>query len=213
MVGEDYSVAPTCATCHISATTQSPVTHDVGARLTWTLRPPVSKRMKNWKEKKENMTEVCQSCHQDVFVDNFYTQYDALIKLYNDKFAIPATDLMKKIKAKGLMKNKAAFSNKIEWVYWELWHHEGRRARHGAAMGGPDYTWWHGIYDVAKNFYFEFLPEVQHLNDPELNAIVDDMLANNPMHNWMNQPTKVLKEGIREGTIQKTYEYMFDEDK
>ncbi|MBC8198252.1 MAG: hypothetical protein H8E60_10245 [Candidatus Marinimicrobia bacterium] len=213
VVGEDYSVAPTCATCHISATTQSPVTHDVGARLTWTLRPPVSKRMKNWKEKKENMTEVCQSCHQDVFVDNFYTQYDALIKLYNDKFAIPATDLMKKIKAKGLMKNKAAFSNKIEWVYWELWHHEGRRARHGAAMGGPDYTWWHGIYDVAKNFYFEFLPEVQHLNDPELNAIVDDMLANNPMHNWMNQPTKVLKEGIREGTIQKTYEYMFDEDK
>jgi hydroxylamine dehydrogenase len=213
VVGKDYSVAPTCATCHISATTQSPVTHDVGARLTWTLRPPVSKRMDNWKEKKDNMGEVCQSCHQDVFVENFYTQYDALIHLYNDKFAIPATNLMKLIKKKGLMKNKAAFSNKIEWVYWELWHHEGRRARHGAAMGGPDYTWWHGIYDVAKNFYFEFLPEVQHLDDPELNAMVEDMLTNNPMHNWMNQPTKVLKEGIRNGTIQKTYDYMFESEK
>ena len=30
--------------------------------------------------------------------------------------------------------------NELGWHWWELWHHEGRRARHGAAMMGPDYT-------------------------------------------------------------------------
>jgi hydroxylamine dehydrogenase len=210
VAGVDYSEAPTCATCHLSATTKSPATHDVGERLTWTLRPPVSKRMDNWEEKKGNMKEVCSGCHQDVFVDNFYYQFDALVKLYNDKFAIPAKELMTLLKKRGLLENQAAFSNKIEWVYWELWHHEGRRARHGAAMGGPDYTWWHGIYDVAKNFYFEFLPELRHYNDPEVNAKIDDMLKNNPMHNWMNRPTKELKADIKNGKIQKTYNYMFE---
>jgi hydroxylamine dehydrogenase len=27
-------------------------------------------------------------------------------------------------------------------------------------MMGPDYTHWHGMYEVSKNFYTKFLPEV-----------------------------------------------------
>ena len=27
----------------------------------------------------------------------------------------------------------------------------------------PDYTHWHGMYEVAKNFYTEFLPELEEL--------------------------------------------------
>ena len=34
------------------------------------------------------------------------------------------------------------------------------RARHGASMMGPDYTHWHGMYEVSKHFYTKFLPEV-----------------------------------------------------
>jgi hypothetical protein len=34
-----------------------------------------------------------------------------------------------------------------------IWHHEGRRARHGTSMMGPDYTYWHGTYEVAKLLY------------------------------------------------------------
>ena len=30
----------------------------------------------------------------------------------------------------------------------------------GASMMGPDYTHWHGMYEVAKSFYLDFLPEV-----------------------------------------------------
>ena len=56
------------------------------------------------------------------------------------------------------------FDAKIKWVYYELWHHEGRRARHGAAMSGPDYTWWHGMYEVAKVFYTQFIPEARQLD-------------------------------------------------
>ncbi|MBI4532951.1 MAG: hypothetical protein HY711_03305, partial [Candidatus Melainabacteria bacterium] len=43
IVGKDYSAAPTCATCHMSATTNQPVTHDVGLRISYTLRPVISK--------------------------------------------------------------------------------------------------------------------------------------------------------------------------
>ncbi len=31
-----------------------------------------------------------------------------------------------------------------------LSHHEGRRARFGAAMMAPDYAWWHGFYELKK---------------------------------------------------------------
>lgn len=33
-------------------------------------------------------------------------------------------------------------------------------ARRGASMMGPGYTHWYGMYEVGKNYYFEFLPEV-----------------------------------------------------
>ena len=38
--GEDYNAAPTCATCHMSATRKQDVTHDVGNRISWNNRPP-----------------------------------------------------------------------------------------------------------------------------------------------------------------------------
>ena len=53
-----------------------------------------------------------------------------------------------------------SFEREVQWVFWELWHHEGRRARHGASMMGPDYTHWHGMYEVSKHFYEKFLPAV-----------------------------------------------------
>ncbi|MBU0616940.1 MAG: hypothetical protein KKI02_04425 [Planctomycetes bacterium] len=44
IVGEDYWHAPTCATCHMSATKSRPVTHDIGLRISWNNRPSVSVR-------------------------------------------------------------------------------------------------------------------------------------------------------------------------
>ncbi len=53
------------------------------------------------------------------------------------------------------------FANKLDFIWFELWHHEGRRARCGASMMGPDYTDWHGTYELAKNFYSEMVPELE----------------------------------------------------
>ncbi len=173
VVGEDYSAAPTCATCHMSATPKQSVTHDVGMRISWNNRPPVSIRPEisdaklglpgkdvTWQTRRANMQDVCLNCHNKGWVDNFYIQYDALIDLYNEKFAKPGLALM--AKAKPLMK-PTVFANKLDWIWFEIWHHEGRRARHGAAMMGPDYTHWHGTYEVAKHFYTEFIPELEEL--------------------------------------------------
>jgi hypothetical protein len=37
-------------------------------------------------------------------------------------------------------------------------------------MLGPGYTHWYGIYDVAKNFYTEFIPELEELAKENLHA-------------------------------------------
>jgi len=34
----------------------------------------------------------------------------------------------------------------------------------GTAMMGPDYAGWHGLYDVAHNFYFKLIPEARHFD-------------------------------------------------
>ena len=209
VVGQDYFAAPTCATCHMSATMKQDVTHDVGQRISWTLRPIVSKMKENWKQKRENMIDVCITCHARAFADGHYYQFDGIVNLYNEKFARPAFDVIKILKKNKSLPNKAAFSNEVEWIFWELWHHEGRRARHGAAMMGPDYTWWHGIYDVVHNFYFDFIPAVRELDDAEANAYLDKLLADDPMHVWLSTSTDDLKAAIRSGELQKTYKNLF----
>ncbi len=200
VVGKDYTAAPTCATCHISATPTQPVTHDVGARISWTLRPPVSKKLENADKKRAAMQDVCSSCHSAPFVEGFYKQFDNLVNLYDTKFAKPAMAIRKDLMEKGKI-SKADFDDKIDWIYWELWHHEGRRARHGAAMSGPDYAWWHGIYDVAKNFYTEFLPEVKSVAGPELyNELVKQHLDPDVRHEWYTK-------GMSKEQLQKIQQY------
>ena len=94
VVGVDYSAAPVCATCHVSATPNQARTHDIGGRLSWNLRAPVSKPTENSDRKRKSMQEVCMNCHNESYVKNFYQQVDAGVHLYNEKFAKPAGDIM-----------------------------------------------------------------------------------------------------------------------
>ncbi len=212
VVGVEYSAAPTCATCHVSATSRQKTTHDVGRRIAWTLRPPVSKHNDNWQAKRTKTENVCNACHTPIFTDGHLYQFDASVRLYNEKFAIPATDLMKLVRERKLLENPASFSNRIEWVYWELRHHEGRRARHGAAMMGPDYAWRHGFSDIAQHLYFKLLPEARELGDPEVDAFVDTILSSDPMHRWVREQTDNLKQQIRTGDMQEIYQKFFREE-
>lgn len=181
VVGQDYTAAPTCATCHMSATPDQYVTHDVGDRISWTLRPPVSQKIDaalkgkfeklnqplpegflTWEQRRKGMENVCAQCHTGNFVENFYSQYDNQVGLYNDKFGIPSTKIYNLLKSENIL-TTIDFDEKIEWTYFYLWHHEGRRARMGASMMAPDYTQWHGNFEVAERFYTEFVPEVKEL--------------------------------------------------
>jgi len=201
IVGVDYQDAATCATCHISATPNQPATHEVGARISWTLRPPVSIKLTEWKTRRERMQDVCRQCHSDFMVNSFYNQFDDLVDLYNNKFAIPATNIRNKLREMGKI-SKTDFADKIDWTYYELWHHEGRRARHGAAMIGPDYTWWHGLYEVSKHFYENFIPEVERIMGSKDAAapILNEYVFKNPMHKW-------YKEGMSKEDMQKLEQF------
>lgn len=178
IVGKDYTAAPTCSTCHMSATATQPVTHDAGARIGWTLRPAVSVKLEKSEKRREAMQEVCSNCHAAGWVENFYKQYDNAVELYNEKFARPAKAIMERLYADGKL-TKTPFDEKLEWTYYELWHHQGRRARMGTAMMGPDYTQWHGFYEVAKSFYNEFLPEAEALV-PGVTA----QITSSDFHKW-----------------------------
>ena len=209
IVGEDYSAAPTCATCHMSATKDQPVTHDVGMRISWNNRPAVSVRPEvadakmglpgkdvPWEQRRKNMENVCLNCHNQNYVDAFYKQYDGLLDLYHEKFANPGLELM--ALAKPLLK-PVEFGNKIDWTWYEIWHHEGRRARHGVSMMGPDITHWHGTYEVAKHFYTKFVPELEELIEDgkasgdatkeaaaaALEAKLEEVMKSNN-HRWFN---------------------------
>jgi len=150
----------------------------------------------NWRMRRENMKEVCSVCHTSSFVDNFYIQYDGVVKLYNSKFGKPGVELMKILYKNNLI-TPLKFDEPVEWTWWEIWHHEGRRARHGASMMGPDYTHWHGLYEVAKHWYTKFIPELRQIvrenlksDNPQkvkgakiLDAKLKEILAR-PEHQW-----------------------------
>lgn len=207
IVGADYTVAATCATCHMGATPNQPATHDVGARISWTLRPPISKKLPDPEKKRAAMVDVCSSCHAQPFILGFYEQFDNLVDLYNTKFAGPATSIRKELMDRGLL-TKSDFDAPLHWIYYELWHHEGRRARHGASMSGPDYAWWHGMYDVAKNFYQQFMPEVKRIAGPDVyKQLTDKYLSQDIRHEWYLKG--MSKEDIEK--IRKYYEQRYGE--
>jgi len=213
VLGIDYTQAPTCATCHMSGHSRNDgkVTHDPGLRISWTNRPPVSLVMDTdinhevvketdpevrrelvvdtWQDKRTRMKQVCSHCHTPDYVNNFYTQYDDLVVLYNEKFAKPGLAIMAALRAQNLL-TPIEFDEEIEWTWFYLWHHEGRRARHGAAMMAPDYAHWHGMYEVADRFYMGLIPQAREIAEhgsPEqaaaVNAVIDEILAR-PEHAW-----------------------------
>ena len=199
VLGKDYSVAPTCDTCHMGATSELASTHDVGARISWNLRPEIAIRQQDWEKKRDAMKSVCANCHAADWVGNFYMQFDSVVDLGNEKFFKPAKDIMGKLQEAGKI-SPTPFDAPIKWTYFELWHHQGRRARMGASMNGPDYVQWHGFYEVARIFYSDFLPEAEHLLPGVTSAVKESSY-----HQWLKGLSSEQRQNIRE-YYQKRYE-------
>jgi hypothetical protein len=140
--------APTCATCHFSGFGASGTTHDVGDRLSWFLSAPISERRPSWQDNKTRMQNVCLECHNRNFVDDFYKRADQGTDAVNQKIQA-GNAIMDPLTQKKLPTDKP-FDQPIEFQNFELWHHWGRTAKFGMWMQGPDYTQWHGAYEMEK---------------------------------------------------------------
>ena len=189
-LGTSYTAAPTCSTCHNAANVSLESNHDVGLRIAWTLRPEVSVRLEDWQERRLRMKSTCRHCHSPGWTDSFFTQFDTVVDLYNEKFAKPAQGIMDTLYDEGKI-SPTPFDDEIEWTYFLLWHHEGRRARHGASMMGPDYTQWHGFFEVAERFYMEFLPQAEALLSGSTDSVLD---ADD--HQWLEGAPDELRKRI-----------------
>ena len=62
---------------------------------------------------------------------------------------VESDEIIAELKDEGLI-TEAPFDEPIDFVYFDLWHHWGRTTKFGAWMQGPDYTQWHGAYEVLR---------------------------------------------------------------
>ncbi len=106
--------------------------------------------------------QICMQCHGKIWTDGHFVRLDKVVEEYNEVYFKPADKMMKDLWNKGLVDKSKMFDENLEVEYYELWHHEGRRARFGAAMMAPDYTWWHGFYECKKRFN-SFMEEARDL--------------------------------------------------
>ncbi len=157
----DYR-GPTCATCHMSGIGALNTTHNITERLYWNLwakssqvrdsSDVMSPLLGDGPAGRELMKIACDSCHTPLHTDNFFEQGDGAVMLYNEAYFEPANDMLEELKEKGLLKENP-WADEFQIVYYHLWHHEGRRARQGAMMGGPDYAHWHGFFELQQDLY------------------------------------------------------------
>ena len=123
-------------------------------------------------------------------------------------WAKPGTKIMTALRESNMI-TSIDFDEEIEWTWFYLWHHEGRRARHGASMMAPDYAHWHGMYEVAERFYMELIPMAREIaaqaaeegdaqGAENVNTVIDEILAR-PEHEWFESMKKAKAEETASG--------------
>ncbi len=125
----------------------------------------------NWKIEREKMRDICLQCHGKSWTDGHFVKMDKVMIEYNDVYFKPAKRMLGDLYEKGLLDKTKFFDEELEVEYYELWHHEGRRARFGAAMMAPDYAWWHGFYECKKR-YNSFMEEARELIEENEKAYI-----------------------------------------
>ena len=151
--GVDYR-APTCAACHMSGTADQPSSHDVGSRLSWELQASLTIRPQNtdWQAARQRMQAVCLQCHSPSWTSSHFARLDRVVSEYNRAYYQPLVEKLEKLYADGVLDHSGRIDEPLEVEVDEFWRREGRQARMGAAMMAPDFTWWHGFYELKKHF-------------------------------------------------------------
>jgi hydroxylamine dehydrogenase len=177
--GTDYR-APTCAACHMSGSGKVMGTHDVTERISWetqaplTVRPaglqtlPLGYGLAGGTGKDEKCLPRLPRRLLDQRLLRGFRQGG---EEYNEVYFKPAKAKLDELYGKGLLDKTKFFDERLEVEYYELWHHEGRRARMGTMMMAPDYAWWHGFYECKLRFA-NFMEEANHLIETNQKAYI-----------------------------------------
>jgi len=151
---------PTCATCHMSGINGQKFTHDPSERLSYYLANAVTEKRPNYAQAQANMKQVCTQCHTASLVNDVYARAEKVVADTNAKVQ-EAQAIMDGVRKDGVLTGPA-FSRPIDFVYFDLWHYDGRTAKHGAFMGGADFVQWHGNYPMLSKLV-------------ELNAMAEEL--------------------------------------
>ena len=154
----DYR-APTCATCHMSGIGDLESTHDVSQRLYWNLWAKASK-VRNSSDPMDMLTgdgpagraemeQVCGVCHTETHTKGFFSSGDKAVELYNTEYWAPVEAMRQELADAGLLADNP-WADGFMTLHYHIWHHDGRRARQGALMGGPDWAHWHGFFMLQQ---------------------------------------------------------------
>lgn len=142
----DDMPVPSCATCHMSGLEGQHVTHDTTERLSWFLFAAVSEKRPNYVQAQNAMQETCLKCHAEAQIKGYYEEAEKVVASTNAKVQA-ALDLVAGLRSEGLL-TPEPFDEPIEFLIFDLWHYDGRTAKHGAFMGGADFVQWHGNYEL-----------------------------------------------------------------
>src|SRR5579863_5385079 len=139
---------PTCATCHMSGINGVGITHDPSERLSYYLANAITDKRPNYATAQAKMKQVCSQCHTPALIDRVYSQAEQVVQTTNDRVHV-AQDLVNGLRKDGVLTGPP-FSQPIDFVYFDLWHYDGRTSKHGAFMGGADFVQWHGNYPMMQ---------------------------------------------------------------
>jgi hypothetical protein len=139
---------PTCATCHMSGINGIGVTHDPSERLSYYLANAITEKRPNYAQAQAKMKQVCSQCHTPALIERVYSQAEQVVVNTNERVKT-AQDLVAGLRKDGLITGPP-FSQPIDFVYFDLWHYDGRTSKHGAFMGGADFVQWHGNYPMLQ---------------------------------------------------------------
>jgi len=139
---------PTCATCHMSGLNSLNVTHDTSERLSYWLFAEISQQRPNYLRAQETMKEACSQCHARARIDQVFHEAEEVVTATNEKVQA-AKDIMDGLRKEGFLGKP--FQTPLDFKYFDLWHYYGRTAKHGAFMGGADFTQWHGNYPLLEH--------------------------------------------------------------
>jgi hypothetical protein len=124
------------------------VTHDPSERLSFFLANAISEKRPNYAAAQARMKQVCAQCHTPGLIDRVYSQAEQVVQNTNEKVSA-ARDLVEALRKDGALSGPP-FSHPIDFVYFDLWHYDGRTSKHGAFMGGADFVQWHGNYPMLQ---------------------------------------------------------------